>query len=59
MKTRALRVLLLALAVAATPLLAGCASDPYKARYNARTPASAPSGRSPGWWPLYDSWWPF
>jgi len=66
MKTRTLRSLALALAVAAAPFLAGCASDqPYSAPQGApqrstRTPVVAPSGAaSPFWWPGPEAWWPF
>jgi type IV pilus biogenesis protein CpaD/CtpE len=64
MSKRAFRAL--ALAVAAAPLLAGCASDePYSApqgapSHSTRTPVVAPSGpASPFWWPMPDTWWPF
>lgn len=66
MKTRTLRSFALVLAVAAAPLLAGCASEgPYSApqgtpQTSTRTPVVAPSGpSSPFWWPMPDSWYPF
>jgi hypothetical protein len=65
MKSRALRIAVLA-AAACVPCLAGCASDqPYAVPQAApqrtmRTPLVAPSGpASPWWWPLGESLWPF
>jgi hypothetical protein len=66
MKSRALRIALLA-AAAALPLAgAGCASDePYAVpqaspQRTMRTPLVAPSGpASPWWWPFGESLWPF